>query len=400
MITRIVISNYRSLGENVEVRLGKLTALVGPNGSGKSNVVDALKFVRDALRSGLDEAIRERPGFASLGRWSEGGPLDVKIQIEVESAGEQNSAGTYIIELTDPGDGACQVKREFGWYRFDLPRPRDVLDLSRYAHDAESVPVENSFEVIDGVWKSGPEDLRPSVDKSTLVLPRIAADRRFFSFEAALRDLEVYSISPDTLRKPQRQDLFKPMDRYGGNWCSILKDLKPESLLDLKAAIGHLVGDIDDIRVLSAGSYLFTGFRHGVVNGREKLLDAAQESDGTLRVAGILTALLQAPTLSLIGIEEPELAIYPGALRLLYDFLEEASMRGQVVITTHSPDLVERLNADDIRVVERHDGVTCVSEIDEWQRESVRDRLLTLGELMRMEGLRPKTSQAADGTGG
>ena len=51
MITNVEISNYRSIGDKVSLRLGNLTALVGPNGSGKSNVVDALRFVSEALLS-------------------------------------------------------------------------------------------------------------------------------------------------------------------------------------------------------------------------------------------------------------------------------------------------------------------------------------------------------------
>ncbi len=43
MITRVEISNYRSIGEKAELRLENLTALVGPNGSGKSNIVDRLR---------------------------------------------------------------------------------------------------------------------------------------------------------------------------------------------------------------------------------------------------------------------------------------------------------------------------------------------------------------------
>ena len=45
MITRLSVANYRSIGERVELDLGRMTALVGPNGAGKSNLADALRFV-------------------------------------------------------------------------------------------------------------------------------------------------------------------------------------------------------------------------------------------------------------------------------------------------------------------------------------------------------------------
>src|SRR5206468_4134073 len=129
------------------------------------------------------------------------------------------------------------------------------------------------------------------------------------------------------------------------------KDLRKEARAsDLRAALGHVTGDIDDIRVRQVGGYLVTEFRHGRAmspkgKARDKWFESAQESDGTLRMAGIITALLQEPPLPLLGIEEPELTIHPGALPLLYDYLEETSSRSQILLTTHSPDLLALLKA-------------------------------------------------------
>ncbi|HEX9736127.1 MAG TPA: AAA family ATPase [Thermoanaerobaculia bacterium] len=68
MIRRLTISNYRSLGQDVDLRLGPLTALVGQNGSGKTNVVDALRFLGDCMRLGLEGAITKRHGIGAVRR--------------------------------------------------------------------------------------------------------------------------------------------------------------------------------------------------------------------------------------------------------------------------------------------------------------------------------------------
>jgi predicted ATPase len=243
------------------------------------------------------------------------------------------------------------------------------------------------------------------VDQLGLVLPVIAADERFQPLADALRTVSIYSIFPDSLREPQKPDPVKPMTEHGGNWCSILKHMKQEAwATELKTALGHVTGDIDDVRVRQIGGYLVTEFRHGTVpsvNGktkRPKWFEAAQESDGTLRMAGIITALLQEPPLTLIGIEEPELTIHPGAIPLLYDYLVEASAKSQVLLTTHSPELLSLLSADNVRVIERREGVTSIRPMEESQREAVRERLLTLGDLMRMEGLRQEPAHQFAGT--
>lgn len=105
-------------------------------------------------------------------------------------------------------------------------------------------------------------------------------------------------------------------------------------------------------------------------------------------MAGILTALLQSSSLSVIGLEEPELTVHPGALPLLCDFIREASRNRQVILTTHSPDLLDRFNVEEVRVVERQDGKTRIAPLDRGQHEAVRDHLLTLGEILRTEGLK------------
>ena len=74
MITEVTISNYKSLGEDVRVPLGAMTALVGANGSGKSNMADVFRFVAESLTMGLEAAIASRHGIKAVRRWSSGPP--------------------------------------------------------------------------------------------------------------------------------------------------------------------------------------------------------------------------------------------------------------------------------------------------------------------------------------
>ena len=67
-ITRLKVKNYRSLAD-VDVRLSPLTVFVGKNGTGKSNLIDVLRFVRDALNEGFDSALLKRGGYGALLSW-------------------------------------------------------------------------------------------------------------------------------------------------------------------------------------------------------------------------------------------------------------------------------------------------------------------------------------------
>ncbi len=373
MITRLVVNNFRSLGQDVSINLGPLTALVGINGSGKSNVGDALRFLSECLREGLDAAVSRRNGIGSLIRWSSGRPFDLGLVVTIENA---RGSGLWGFQLAQESGGAYYVKGEAAlWSPVDKPG------------------VEYRFEVVGGQWLRRPESLDPALERTALALPLIAGDSRFHELATELKNVALYQIFPDKLREPQKPNPARPMLEHGENWASILKAMDASTgMPDLLAALSRIVGDIDDVKVSQLAGYLAVSFRHGKMGNRERWFDASQESDGTLRCAGILTALLQSPPLTLVGIEEPELTIHPGAIPVLYDFFRQTARTGQVLLTTHSPELLDLLDVEEVRVVERRDGVTRIAPLEEEQREAVKSSLLTPGELMRAEGLRPAES--------
>lgn len=369
MITTLTVSNYRSLGENVRVDFRKLTALVGQNGSGKSNVMDALRFVADAMHMGLSGAITSRHGIGAVRRWSGGHPFNVAIRLDLMMP---DGPAYYAFELTGSSAEEYEVKEE----------------KAEVARGAERV----RFRIERAEWKEGPEGLRPPLDTKSLALQLVGGDMRFKALVHALQNIAVYAIFPDTLRGPQKYSPNKPMSRHGDNWISILRDQPEESWKpELVEALYKLTGDTEDLRVVPAASYLVIEIRHRSPNKKPKWFAAAQESDGTLRVAGIITALLQEPPVPVIGIEEPELTVHPGAIPLLYDYLEQATRRSQVIITTHSPELLDLVKSEDVRVVRRDiDRGTTVTRMSATQRNIVKNGLMTLGEVMRTDGIQPE----------
>lgn len=375
MIRTLTVSNYRSLGEDVRIELDPLTVLVGPNGSGKSNVMDALRFVADAMQMGLSGAITSRHGIGAVRRWSGGHPFNVAVRLDLALAG---GVAYYAFALTGSSAEEYEVKLEEAEVIREGQRTR--------------------FRVERGEWREGPEGLRPPLDSKSLALQLVGGDTRFQDVVRALQNVAIYAIFPDTLRAPQKYSPIKPMSRHGDNWISILKD-QPEATWkpELVAALDKLTGDTRDLKVAQAASYLVVQFEHTSPNKKPKWFDAAQESDGTLRVAGIITALLQEPVVPVIGIEEPELTVHPGAIPLLHDYLTQATKRGQVIVTTHSPELLDLVQPEHVRVVLRGaDGVTSVTRIAPSQREIVKRGLMTLGEVMRTEGIQQELPSAAE----
>jgi predicted ATPase len=371
VLTRIQAANFKSLGDRVDLRLEAFTALVGINGAGKSNVVEIPRFLAHALRDGLDAAMTSRGNMRALGRWSGGRPFDVWLRIDVSDG---DASGFFDLRLgsQDGGDGYKVLREEAEWRSGERETARYVVERSQW---------------------TGPDGLSPRLDPGGLALPLVAADERFKALHDGLRSVAIYSIFPAVLRSPQQFDPTAPMLEHGENWATALRAVVRQRDLqtELRAAMNAVTGDIENVRVRGVGTFLSPQFLHASPpehrSRKLKWFDAGQESDGTLRIAGILTALLQRPAPGLLGIEEPELTVHPGALPVIHDYLLEASRRGQVVITTHSPDLLDLIAPESIYVVERKQGTTSVSRMDHTQQQLVRDHLTSPGELLRIEGV-------------
>lgn len=375
MITRVYLKNFRGIGEEV-VDLQQMTVLVGKNGAGKSSFVDALRFVRDALTLGLEDAILIRHGISALRRWAPTRPYDLEIGLEIRTSRTQ---GEYGFVLASGKEGDFKVKHEYG-------------KVSRMVGDEERTA---RFERKGSQWTELPtERVRSgqSLDATALALPSIGFFTPDFHWiQRFLREMTFYTIFPNTLREPQKPSPSRTLTDHGENLATIARKLKSQGRhKTIVKTLNKIVGGISDIEVQQVGGFLVTQLLHSMNEDQKTWFDLSQESDGTLRLLGILVALFQFHRLgvSFVVIEEPELTLHPGAMGILSDVLKEASLRKQLLITTQSPDLIARFPADSLRVVERgKDGLTTISLISEHQRKAIDKQLFSAGDLLRIEGL-------------
>ncbi|MGH9226490.1 MAG: AAA family ATPase [Acidimicrobiales bacterium] len=371
-LTRMTVSNYRSAGEDVSIDLEPITVLVGVNGSGKSNLLDAPRFVAQALTDGLESAVEERHGFDSMLRDVGRARGTMRIRLELE---HPDWTADYLVELGSPAR-----------HRDDFGIRREELVVRELATRQTNTLTKNQLGNVSSTWSGLAAPVR---DRRNLALLAVGGDARLEPVVTALRAVETYALFPERLREPQAPNPRAYLSKFGDNWTSIVRRvMSSASALDLRLALDRVTGDIIDLRAQRLGAGFLVGeFGHARPSGRPQWFEAARESDGTLRVAGILTALVQQPPLLMIGIEEPEQTVHAGVLPILADFLRATSETSRVVVTTHSPDLLDLVPVAGIRVVERIDGTTRVARLDEGQQELVRRRLESPGGLLRTQGL-------------
>lgn len=412
-IDRIWAKNFRSIAD-ATLDLGPMNVLVGPNASGKSNMLDILRFLKDALRFDLEAAVSMRRGFDAILRRTEGPrPESIEIGITASIGNILRRSDRFRIEysfaLGAGSDGAYTVEWELATVNSDSAGQREPLVLrvedgriSSPGQRAEHI-VPNARFRLDDAEATGLDDTDLNMRRLMRALslgrpPGTGEVEDGIALMARALDTTLnrvtrtryYHIFPNTIREPQTLGNSQLLDEDADNLASVLRNLErehPAAFDRLKESLAHLVPGVSDIEVTSVGGYLVVRLKHEDVHGGG-WMDLAQQSDGTIRLLALLTVLNQFQPLPLIGIEEPELTVHPGALTALSDVLKEATRRSQLVLTTHSPELIDRItdsrDVEPVRIVELVAGVTQVNLVSDAQKESVVRHLFSPGELHRM----------------
>ncbi len=385
-LTRVSLQNYKSIAA-CDVQLYPLTFLVGPNGSGKSNFLDALHFVTDALRTSLEHALRNRGGINEVRRRSGGRPTHFALRLNFLLP--SGLSGHYAFRIGARPRGGYEVQQE-----------ECVLGTS-------SVFASAHFNVSAGQVTSTSAKVAPAAAVDRLYLVNASGLAEFRPVYEAFSHMGFYNLNPDRIRDLQPPDAGELLTRDGSNLASVLAQLHHRNAGTKRRVEEYLAKIVPGVRSVDAktvGPKETLEFRQQVVGSKDpwRFL-AANMSDGTLRALGILVALFQAGNgsgspIPLVGIEEPEVALHPAAAGVLLDSLRDASLNTQVLVTSHSPDLLDdpQLDTDSILAVIADEGVTKIGPVDEVNRSVLRDRLYTAGELLRLNQLTPDREVTSD----
>ena len=376
-ITRVVLKNYKSIAA-CDVRLQPLTFLVGRNGSGKSNFLDALRFVADALNLDLGHAIRDRGGINDVRRRSRGHPNHFSIRVEFVFP--EGLTGHYAFRIGTRSPGGYEVQTEECRIQNKLCSTSEA-----YFHVKGGTVTDTSMEVA------------PVAATDRLYLVHASGLPEFRAVYNAFSRMGFYNLNPDKIRDLQTPDPGDMLVQDGSNLTSVCRQLSSDVKKNIEEYLAVIVPGVHKVHARKFGPKEALQFKQHVAEDIEPLIFyGSNMSDGTLRALGILVALFQGnqkteERVTLVGIEEPEIALHPGAVGALLDALRDAAHRTQVIVTTHSPDLLEdkHLDVDSILAVAADDGDTVIAPVDDASRSVVQDRLFTVGELLRSNQLQP-----------
>jgi predicted ATPase len=322
---KLVLRNWKNF-QNVEVEIPDRMFIVGPNASGKSNFLDAFRFLRDLSSSGggFQEAVTRRGGVRAIRCLSARRHPDIELLVELQEA---NDGRIWVYEVAFNQDPQCRplLKKERvlrqGEVLFCRPDEHDNADPARLTQTfLEQVNVNRDF-------------------------------RDIVTFFASTRYLH---IVPQLVRDPARS-VGRANDPFGGDFLEQIaktpeKTLKAR-LRRIQVALQVAVPQMQEIglcRDVCGTPHLWGKYKHWCQQDARQTEE--QFSDGTLRLIGLLWAVIEGEGLLLL--EEPELSLHPEVVCVLPQMLERLQRRTgrQIFLSTHSPSLLldEGIGLDEV----------------------------------------------------
>lgn len=367
-VTRLRLGDFRSI-KSCDVPLGDLAVLVGPNGAGKSNFLDALQLVADALKNNLMDALSQRLGGSSVVR---NGAPTFSIDIEFR-VGEHT--GRYAFDVTVTEDPYIQVNNESltfaddGGSRGFLSTGGTVSELGHDGRALKDWPDIDLFLRLSNLLDGGLVDV-----------------------VTGFAGFQVLNPVPARFIRPEQRDLRDHLDNDAANLASIWEKLtkqfpdRAERVLDYVRVI---IPGVENVITVAGPGERYVGLQFEVRDdgGPPVKYDAASMSYGTLRAFAVLVGIFGpygdlAPP---IAIEEPESGLHPIAAAALLDALHDGAERRQVLVSTHSAELLDvpRLDPDRLIVVRKVGSVSSLGPMDSGARAVVRDGSFSAGDLLR-----------------
>lgn len=385
MIAHVRVKNFKSL-KDISLMLGRRNVFIGPNMAGKSNIVSVFRFLKRMVVSapglyGLSNAVNAEGGFAELAwRGDESNLTSISLEGDLRVFGG-NGQDRWHYDLQLLGDrtrGRVTVQTEtlrvskldgdYWLIKSDASGQRQLITASGHpiseVHDRDRSALE--FEIPD--WEGN-------------------------KFRQLFASFQFYRLVPQVMKQANVFSVPALLEETGGNlsaWLMLLQTRYRISFDRVISVLRDIFPDVADVLTWPIEqSRVF-------IASREKhlrtLVPVWQMSDGELCFLAFLS-LIFAPEedygATVFCVEEPENHLHPKlieALVRLHDqrLQELGEGAGQVLVTTHSPILVDKCQLDDVIVVEKREGATiCMRPVDKPHlRELLTREEIGLGDLM------------------
>lgn len=376
----VTIRNFKAL-QNIHLTdIPNFVVLVGANGTGKSTLFDVFGFLRDALTGNVRQALDARGRFLEVvTRGHEKDTILVELQVGLPIAGRSRLV-TYHLEI-GLEDGRPVVKHEFLRYkRGRYGAPFYFLDF--HSGSGFAIRNEEDFDKPDEQLE-GEEQQLESPD--ILAIKGLGQFQRFRAASALRQLLENWHVSDFHISaargRKEATGIVEHLSETGENLPRVAQYLYENHRPIFQTILTRMQQRVPGISgvepELTQDGYLILRFRDGTF--KTPFLDR-YVSDGTIKMFAYLVLLHDPKPHPLLCIEEPENQLYPTLMsELAEEFRDYARRGGQVMVSTHSPDLLNAVRLEEVLWLVKKDGL---SEIRRAQDDQQVKRYMEQGDKM------------------
>jgi len=390
-IQQIHVENFKSFSE-LDIDLARFNVVIGSNAAGKSNFISIFRFLRDIATAGIVNAIAMQGGADYLRNAKIGTSRDLVVRVRyvpestleyVENTGE----GPALL-----GMRACESQYEFALrftgHQDEFSIVRDRLEIGcdvsscrrngavvvedhaigkgKIAIESENGKIHYSVTIPQGC-PLREEEIIPLFFRNKQLPEKTLLLETIYGFPLPHLDkffdrIAVYDIDPKLPKKGAVITGKRELDPDGGNLALVLKRIieDPEKKRKFSNLLRDTLPFVEEFSVqkfMDVSLILTLRERYA----KERDLPASSLSDGTIIIFALIIALYFEDKPFII-IEEPVSHIHPFLVGRLIAMMKEASEKKQILITTHSTEVVRHTGLESILLISRDsEGFSIVS---------------------------------------
>lgn len=351
-LSKLYFKNYRNLIAEDGLKLNNLNICIGPNGSGKSNMIAVLQFFKEALISspdenrgitGFEDAIQKLGGSNILDKTVEA-PAVVQFKVEFDPSYEVPDNICFELELMIKGKfHDTVIKREsfsalqssLGHYdTFQYYDTESEVDITADSEKAKHLQLVRRLLNVNVISKRVPPEVTPFYDAYSRTLESMFS---WYFYKANNMNLKSIRISEPKIGKSDRF-----LASSGENLALVFENITQQDIDfedRINLAMKQILPQTRKVRAIRSGrlSLIIEWYFDNIK--QPFYLD--EMSDGTVRML-CWAVILHSPVLpSLLVIDEPEIGIHPAWMSILAEWIKTASQKTQIIISTHSSDLLD-----------------------------------------------------------
>ncbi|MBN8731222.1 MAG: AAA family ATPase [Acidobacteria bacterium] len=355
------IKNYKALQDIVLTKIPKFLVVVGANGTGKSTLFDVFGFLRDALSGNVRQALDARGRFPEVvTRGHERESILVELQVRLPIAGTPRLV-TYGLEIGQQLGRPIVIHEYLRYKRGRYGAPYYFLDFKK--GKGYAITNEEDFRKKDEDLDREEQQLE---SPDILAIKGLGQFQRFKAANALRQMLENWHVSDFHISAARgRKDAAGPAEHLsptGDNLPRVAQYFYENHRSTFDSILKRMqerVPGIDGVEPeLTQDGFLTLRFRDGTF--KTPFLDR-YVSDGTIKMFAYLVLLHDPRPHPLLCIEEPENQLYPTLMaELAEEFRGYAIRGGQVMVSTHSPDLLNAIQLEEAYWLVKENGVSRV----------------------------------------